>query len=201
MLKAILFDVGGVIIDFSNDDDYYPYLSRISGVSIKRIKKIIEGKLWVLLDKDKISQKDFDKIIARKLKICENKVLWYETYEKEGKLDKKVINDIKKLSKHYKIAYLSNVDMSRYCFTLKMLKPYSKLFNHEFASCYIHLRKPEKKAFGYVLSKLKVKPSEAVFIDNQEENVAGAKRAGLKTILFKDNKGMEKDLLKLGVRL
>ena len=55
MIKAIIFDIGGVIIDFSNDDDYYPYLSKVSGASIRRIKKLIEGRLWVQLDKDEIS--------------------------------------------------------------------------------------------------------------------------------------------------
>ena len=200
MIKAIIFDVGGVIIDFSNDDDYYPYLSKVSGASIRKIKKLIEGRLWVQLDKDEISQNELDRTVSRRLGICEKEVRWYESYEETGRINQKVINDIRKLSRNYEIAYLSNVDLSRYTYTLKLMRPYRKLFKHEFASCYLHMRKPDTKIFKYVLSKMLLKPSEAIFIDNTLENVKGARRAGLKAILFKDSRGMDADLRRLGVR-
>ena len=199
MIKAIIFDIGGVIVDFSNDEDYYPYLSKVSGASVKRIKKIVEGRLWWKLDKDEICQKEFDRIVARKLGIEEKQVHWYEGYRKTGRLDKKVIRDVRKLSKNYKVAYLSNVDLSRYSYTLRLMKPYAKLFDHEFASCYIHLRKPGKKVYEYVLAKMRVKAGEAVFIDNQEDNVEGARRAGLKGILFKNSVDLKRKLEKLGI--
>lgn len=201
MIKAIIFDIGGVIIDFSNDDDYYPYLSRVSGVSARRIKRIVEGRLWWRLDKDEMRQRDFDRIMARKLGIEEKQVLWYESYRRTGRLDRKVIGIVRKVSKGYKTAYLSNVDLSRYSYTIKLMKPYSELFDGEFASCYIRLRKPGKKVYEYVLAKLKVKPGEAVFIDNQEDNVEGARHAGLKGILFKNSEDLGKKLRMLGIKV
>lgn len=200
MIKAIIFDVGGVIIDFDNNSDYYPYLSKVSGTGRKRIKRIIEGRLWEMLDKDMMSQQEFDREVSRRLGITEKDVLWYESYEKAGRINRKVISDIRRLSQNYKTAYLSNVDLSRYTHTLKLMKPYKRVFNHEFASCYLHMRKPEIRIFRYVVSKMHVKPSEAVFIDNTPENVRGARHAGLKGILFKNIKGMEADLRRLGVR-
>ena len=200
MIKAIIFDIGGVIVDFSNDDDYYPYLSEVSGTSIRKIKKVVEGRLWWKLDKDEICQRDFDRIVARKLGIEEKQVLWYEGYRRAGRLNMKVMRDVRRLSKAYKVAYLSNVDLSRYSYTLKLMKPYAGLFDGEFASCYIHLRKPGRKVYEYVLAKLKVKAGDAVFIDNQEDNVAGARRAGLKGILFKNSEDLERKLEKLGIK-
>jgi epoxide hydrolase-like predicted phosphatase len=201
MIKAIIFDVGGVIVDFDNDSDYYPYLSKVSGISKKRIKRMIEGRLWELLDKDRISQRDFDRALSRRLGIAEKEILWYESYAKAGRVNPKVVSDIKKLSKSYKVAYLSNVDLSRYTHTLRLLKPYKHLFNHEFASCYLHLRKPSVRIFERAVSKMHMKPSEVIFIDNTPENIAGARRAGLKGILFKNSRGMEVGLRRLGVRL
>jgi putative hydrolase of the HAD superfamily len=201
MIRAVIFDIGGVIVDFSNDEDYYPYLSKVSGASIRRIKKVIEGRLWVLLDKDRICQREFDRIVASKLGIEEKQVLWYESYRRTGKVNRRVIGDVRRLSKNYETAYLSNVDLSRYSYTLKLMEPYAKLFDYKFASCYIHKRKPDKEAFRYVLAKMKARAGETLFIDNQEDNVAGARRAGLRAILFRDSGDLEKRLRKLGVRL
>jgi putative hydrolase of the HAD superfamily len=200
MIKSVIFDIGGVIIDFSNDDHYYPYLSKVSGVSIRRIKRLIEGGLWARLDKDEISQKELDRTVSRRLGIEEREVRWYESYEKAAKINRKVIADIRRLSKNYEIAYLSNVDLSRYTYTLRIMQPYRKLFRHEFASCYLHARKPERKIFRHVLSKMHLKASEVIFIDNMPENIKGARRAGLKAILFKNSRGMEADLRRIGLR-
>lgn len=200
MIKAVIFDIGGVIVDFSNDDDYYPYLSKVSGASIRRIKKVIEGRLWVRIDKDEICQRDFDRTVARKLGIEEKQVLWYESYRRTGRINRKVMGYVRKLSGNYKTAYLSNVDLSRYSYTLRLMKPYAKLFDGEFASCYLHMRKPNRDIFEHVVAKLGVRPGEAVFIDNQEDNVAGARRAGLKAVLFRDSDDLGKRLRKLGVK-
>ncbi|VVB76921.1 Haloacid dehalogenase-like hydrolase [uncultured archaeon] len=189
-----------MLIYFSNDDHYYPYLSKISGVSVRKIKRIIEGRPWSWLDKDEISQMDFDRMVSHKLGIEEKDIKWYEAYVKEGRLNRPLMREARKLSKSYKVAYLTNVDMSRYTYTIKVMKPYAKVFDREFASCYIHLRKPGKEIYLYAAHKLGVKPEEAVFIDNQKNNVDGAKRAGLKAILFKNNEDLRKKLRKLEVK-
>jgi FMN phosphatase YigB (HAD superfamily) len=46
-------------------------------------------------------------------------------------------------------------------------------------SCDIGLRKPDPQAFLHVASRIGVKPSRAVFFDDLEDNVAGARAAGL----------------------
>jgi HAD superfamily hydrolase (TIGR01509 family) len=60
-------------------------------------------------------------------------------------------------------------------------------------------RKPEKKIFRVLLSKYHLKPAECVFIDDRDFNLVPAKEIGLKTILFKNPKQLEKDLRKIGV--
>ena len=44
-------------------------------------------------------------------------------------------------------------------------------------------RKPEEEVFRYTLEKLGVSAEEAVFVDDKEENIAAARRLGLKTVL------------------
>lgn len=200
MIKCILFDIGGVIIDFYNNDDYYPYLSRISGVPLEKVTRIVDTNIRVGLDKGEMSQKDFDRKVAEQLGIKEKDVGWYPIYVRKARLDKGTIGIAKRLHKNYSLAYLSNTDRSRYLFTVKkLLKKYLYLFNFRFASCNIKLRKPEAGVYQHVLHRMNLKSSEVVFTDNQIENVVGARKAGIKAIWFKNSKDLERKLKKLGI--
>lgn len=202
MIKLVLFDLGGVIIDFTNDEHYYPYLAKASKAGVKRVRRLLKATtLWEKLDKDEITQQEFDRKISKELRIREKDVKWYEMYKKEARVDKRVLAIAKKLSKNYKVGYLSNVDQSRYTWTRGLLKSYSDIFAYKFASCDIHRRKPDCEIYLYVLQRMKIKPSEAVFIDNLKANVVGARKAGLKGIVFKNSSDLKRQLKKLGVSL
>jgi FMN phosphatase YigB (HAD superfamily) len=202
MIKCFIFDLGGVVIDFSNEKDYYPYLSRASGMPLNRVIGIVDRYVKVDLDKGTVSQRVFDKQVARQLGIKENEVKWYEMYKNKAGLFKGTIEIIKRLHVNYTIAYLSNIDRSRYKHTVKkILKPYLGLFGYRFASCEIALRKPSAEIYRYALRHMHYRPSEAIFIDNMMENVVGARRAGIKSILFKSPAQLESALRKMGVEL
>ncbi|MCJ7663451.1 MAG: HAD-IA family hydrolase, partial [Desulfobacterales bacterium] len=47
-------------------------------------------------------------------------------------------------------------------------------------------RKPEQRIYEIALERLGVHPHEAVFIDDRVDFIAGAKKLGIHTILFKD---------------
>jgi len=46
-----------------------------------------------------------------------------------------------------------------------------------------------------------MKPEEAVFIDNRDWNIIPAKKLGMKTVLFRNNKQTFRELKKLGVKI
>lgn len=56
-------------------------------------------------------------------------------------------------------------------------------FDQVFLSPEIGLRKPDKRAYEYVLEQLKVKGEECVYVDDLEENLVPAGELGMKTIL------------------
>jgi HAD superfamily hydrolase (TIGR01509 family) len=74
--------------------------------------------------------------------------------------------------------------------------PVKKLFDKTFVSSDIHLAKPDKNAYAYVLRKLKVKPEEALMVDDRRENIAGVERLGMKGLVFKDAKKFQLDIKK-----
>ena len=202
MIKCIIFDLGGVVIDYTDDKSYYPYLSKISGFSVRAVRSIIEGPLWSQIDKDQILLDDFERSVARRLKIEKQEVKWYDNYAENARINEKVIGIVRKLCKNYLLAYLSNVDRSRYSDTsMKLLKPYLNLFKWRLASCEFRLRKPTRAIYKYALRRMRLKPEEAIFIDNRLDNVVGARKAGIRSILFTTPSDLEKRLKKLNIRL
>ncbi len=201
MIKFVLFDIGGVIVDFYNEDDYYPYISRISRVPEKKVARIINYDIRVDLDRGTTSQKEFERRMTRQFGIRKEQIRWYEFYKRKARLYRGTMEIIGRLHGRYVLGYLSNTDRSRYTYTVeRLLKPYLKLFRYRFASCDIRLRKPGAEVYRHVLKRMHAKASETIFIDNQIENVAGANRVGIKAIWFTNSKNLEKRLRKMGVR-
>jgi putative hydrolase of the HAD superfamily len=50
------------------------------------------------------------------------------------------------------------------------------------------MRKPNPRIYKLLIKKMKLVPSEIIFIDNQIWNINPAKKIGMQTILFKNNK-------------
>lgn len=67
------------------------------------------------------------------------------------------------------------------------------------SSCYLGLRKPDLAIYKRALDILG-RPSERIlFIDDREENVAGAEAVGMKGIRFEGAEALRSELAKLGV--
>jgi len=74
-----------------------------------------------------------------------------------------------------------------------------RYFNVALTSCYVGLRKPEPAMFRRALDILSRPPQRVLFIDDREENVAGAAAAGITAIRFRGEEALWNDLEKLGV--
>jgi putative hydrolase of the HAD superfamily len=58
-------------------------------------------------------------------------------------------------------------------------------FDHYTYSCDVHMIKPEAGIYEHSLAGLGVAAGEALFLDDREENVEGARRVGLHALLFR----------------
>jgi putative hydrolase of the HAD superfamily len=67
-------------------------------------------------------------------------------------------------------------------------------FDKVFLSCEIGLRKPDPKAYEYALDKLGILGSECIFIDDVPENLVPAEKLGMKTVLATDPKQVVADV-------
>jgi putative hydrolase of the HAD superfamily len=74
-----------------------------------------------------------------------------------------------------------------------------KYFKVALSSCYLGLRKPDPAIYKRALDILGRPPERILFIDDREENVAGALAAGIKGLRFDGAEGLRRELVELGV--
>ncbi|MGO9379089.1 MAG: HAD-IA family hydrolase [Dissulfurispiraceae bacterium] len=86
-------------------------------------------------------------------------------------------------SKGFVIAMLS--DQTNWLDEIDERIPFSHVFDHVFNSYKIHKSKRDPSLFRDVCSALGVKPEESLFIDDSEGNIARARSEGLEVIHFK----------------
>ncbi len=84
-----------------------------------------------------------------------------------------------------KLAILSNMVVETLDY-LRKNTSFIPLFDYEFFSCNINMIKPDPKIYQYVLSELKVKAEECLFIDDIADNCQAAEKLGIKSIQFKN---------------
>lgn len=212
-IKAVIFDVGGVLVLPKNSATIKINNSRNHNLGVH---ETITHKLKIPLDQwfdsidstyaeayaGRVSEYTSISTISRNLKINPSKIrdVIIKAYRKNFKQNKQLYRFAFKLRKKgYKIAILSD---QWWLSKEAVIKPkYMKKFNPAIISCDVGMRKPNPEIYKLTLKKLKLKPSECLFIDNQTWNLTPAKKLGMKTILFKDNKQLFKQLLKMGVKV
>lgn len=198
MIKLIIFDIGGVVIDFT-ERQYINYITKKLRLNSKRFSR----ELIPLINKMELGAMTLDELenkMSKSFKIKKGSLEWDSSLKELAKENKSVKNLINNLSRKYVVVLLSNVSRSRYIVIVNEFLKNIKV-NRTFASCYIKMRKPDVKIYRYVLKTMKVKSNEAIFIDNLKENTDGAKRIGIKSIQFKNYKQLKRDLSALKIRM
>jgi putative hydrolase of the HAD superfamily len=72
-------------------------------------------------------------------------------------------------------------------------------FDGFFSSCYLGLRKPDRKIYQVALDVLQRDPEEVVFVDDRAENVAAAASLGIHGIRYEGSAALAHALAGLGV--
>jgi|SRR3989344_4532008 len=191
MIKAIIFDIGGVIV---------PDLTKkVMGLAKnKNFTKNIH-KYSNYLDSGKITLSKLEKIFNKKYEVNLDFRKMYLDSAKKSKINKNILKLILKLRKNYKVIYLSNTFKEHYLIRKKQHVYDNFLFG--ISSYKVKLRKPYRIIYKLTLRKLKLGPEECIFIDDREDNIKTAKRLKINTILFKNNKQLIKNLKKFNINI
>ncbi len=184
-VKNLIFDIGGVII----------LRDEIGSFKFDREFSLKEGTIENIA-KTCFKKKSVDRNFNEKSFFHENfsHILSWTDYQgilervyKAERLNKELLSWIKKNKKKYKISILTNNTITIDILLREKFKIHH-LFDYVFVSGEIGLVKPDPKIFEYVLKKLKAKPEECLFVDDNSENIKSAEKLGFYTILFTNNK-------------
>jgi len=182
MIKAIVFDLWRTLIPATVDFVHLASLLKKQDISVTDFIARYEKATQLTRHKDFAElRRDFFKEFSQ----SDNELLEQELYEVyTNRIDKirffpEVVEVLKKLkSEGYKVALLSNTED----LIAPVLEKNIKLSTHFdiFAPSYeIGAIKPDKRAFDFVLAKLKLKPSEVLMVgDSLRSDIVGAQKAG-----------------------
>jgi epoxide hydrolase-like predicted phosphatase len=207
-IKAIIFDIGGVIIQEPSKDQHET-ISKKFGLDSEKFRELRRKHIWKTLKnkrylKNKKCLFEYEILIAKTLKVNPNEFIdcWQKLREKEMNISPETKRLLKKLSKNYLLGTLTNVSPAHEI--LRKKKNVYDSFKINIKSCELGICKPDKKFFKVLLKELKredIKPEEVIFIDDRSNNISAAKELGINAILFKNNKSLIKDLRKFGVKI
>lgn len=187
MIKAIIFDFFGVV----RQDAFHAWM-RNHGYT----RDDAPGQVSRRMDTGQISLAEFYKELAEISGQTLEEI--HAEFAANEKFNVDVIAYIRSIKNKYKPGLLSNSEGAYLRSQLKRGE-LEGLFDVVLASADVGYAKPDKEFFQLMLEKLAVKPTEAVFVDDQQKNIdAAAGSVGMKTILFEDTeqfiRGLEKIL-------
>ena len=182
MYKNIIFDLGGVMVDF----DPKTYLvDRFCNAEVEeQVSQLtFESEEWKLLDAGLITRSEANlRMLARAKE-------YGRAFEVQGVLDdwmhilrprRRMQTLVEQLKQHgYCVYYLSNIPED--VLALLMERDFKGLFDGGVASCEVKINKPDPRIYRALLDKYQLKADECIFIDDRADNIKAASLLGLGT--------------------
>ncbi len=202
-VKAIIFDLGGVVVDldFSN---FYNRIITQSPLNKPQTPIMLEFfRQSDIYHQGNMTDDEFYQLACDLLQVCMvDQSEFFKAFNSIiSDINLDVIKIIKKIrdSKKFKLIALSNVNSSHWDFILKKKWAFLHYFDELILSHEIHLIKPDPKTFEYAIQKAGCKPEQIVFIDDGLNNIRSAKQLGIIAIKYTNTNELIAELKKLKI--
>mgnify|MGYP001479151456 FL=1 len=200
-IKNIIFDLGGVLIDWNPD---YVFLSEFKG-NQEKMQEFYDKVCTFDWNENQDAGYPLKKATEDRIKLFpeyENLIqMYYGRWEEMlGGAIEDSVSILKKIVKNtnYKVIALTNWSAETFPIALKRYD-----FLHWFEGIVVSgtekTRKPFKKIYYLTLERYNLKAANSLFIDDNKRNIIAAKEIGINTIKFNNPSQLENDLKLMGV--
>jgi len=193
-IKAIVFDIGGILEITPNRGWAGPWASRLGlapGELGERMADAWEGGAI-----GTISEADVQQAAAERLGLDERQVaefmadLWRDYL---GTANTELIEYARRLRPRYRTGILSNSfvgarEREQAAYGFEDLVD-EIIYSHECG-----MSKPDPAIYALTCARLGVEPTQMVFLDDHQPNVEGAQLAGIHAVLYQDNAQAIRDI-------
>lgn len=199
MISHILFDNNGVLTT-SDCERTHQIVARYLKISQEKVRDLF-GPDIAALDTGQITQQEFYRRVLFRGNFT-NRLEDFEKLHLNAYIAKPENQKLAlMLRKRYSIALLTNFGDAFW----KMYPVWglNKVFKKKevFLSADLGLAKPNPVYFTTVLERLKIKPQQAVFIDDNSDNIASALKLGINSVLYTSHQQLLHYLESLNVKI
>jgi putative hydrolase of the HAD superfamily len=196
MIKAVFFDLGGVILRTEFQAPRQHLAERLGMEYEDLVKLVFDSPSSIRSSRGEISDKEHWVEVTRRLKrpASEMESIREEFFAGDV-IDRGIVEYLRSLRPRYFVGLISNAwpDLRDYIARQK----FDDAFDHMVISGEEGVMKPEARIFQIALEQAGVRPSEAVFVDDFYENVEGSRAVGMHGIHFRDPEKAMQELKEL----
>lgn len=199
-LKAVVFDLGNVILSFDNTL-ISGYIARKSGAHESDVRRFLFGaQLEKDIDTGAVTLAQFlDRINERfssSIPLSEFEPVFCEVFTENTGVSS-IIKDLK--AGGTRLGLLSNTNKPHFEF-IKTRFPVVGLMDDLHLSYETGFVKPGREAFDNLISYYRAKPGELVFIDDIGVNIKAAEALGIKALQYRGPEELAGSLKELGLK-
>lgn len=200
MIKAIIFDLGNVLINF-NALRAAKRFARETEAPLEKIwQHFFTSRVEKAYTRGEITTREFyrhaKQTFDSTIDFKTFRQLWNDIFwENKG-----IQPVLKKLSKNYPLYVISNTNALHFDYVTEKYPKIFHYFKKRFPSHEVGRRKPDPRIYWKVLRAIRLKPDETVFIDDMPHFVEAAKKIGMKGIRFRSIFRLKRDLRRLGIQ-
>ncbi len=187
MIKNIIFDVGKVLVEWQPMEAFRA-LGFDGQTAAAVAAATVESAEWDESDRGALPDEEILASFIRKAPEYEQEIrlfwqhldlsIWQYDYAR------KWIAELKEQG--YGVYILSNYGRQTFACTREKALSFLEQVDGAVFSYEVNYIKPEPEIYQILLERYQLTPQECVFLDDRRENIAGADRAGIHTILFED---------------